>query len=307
MCKKKLWSQTVEEVKRINAKESLGFLCGLFGYTRQAYYQQKSRNVYQAIKGAVVLEKVMENRKLLPKAGGRMLYKLLKNDGIQIGRDKLFELLRNSNMLVVRKKHKVYTTQSKHWLKKYPNLIKDMEVLKPNKLWVSDITYIIIEKDFGFLFLITDAYSHKIMGHYVAETLEATGAIEALQMALEEVQWKDRAGMIHHSDRGSQYCSHNYVNLLEASKMLISMTENGDPSDNAIAERANGILKQEWIHNEIFESIEQARERIAEIIRIYNTVRPHASCDMMTPQQAHQCEGKLRKHWKNYKRKAYVK
>jgi putative transposase len=255
------------------------------------------------VKGEIVLEKIKEKRKDMPRVGGRKVLKLLKKDGIDIGRDKLFELLRNNNMLVRKRKHRVYTTQSKHWLKTYPNLIEGLQVSKPNKLLVADITYV---DDFAFLFLITDAYSRKIVGYCLSESLEAEGGIEALKMALSDIKWQDRAGMIHHSDRGSQYCCHNYVNLLKESKMLISMTQNGDPYENAMAERVNGILKQEWIHNEKYQSIEQARERIAEIIEIYNTKRPHLSCDMLTPEQAHQRTGELKKHWKNYKQKIYV-
>lgn len=250
------------------------------------------------------MEKVKEKRKVIPRMGGRKLLYLLHEDGIDIGRDKLFELLGNNNMLVRKKKRKVYTTLSKHWLKKYPNLIRGIEVVKPNKLWVADITYIIAGNDFAYLFLITDAYSRKIVGHCLSKTLEADGGIEALRIALSGVEWQKRAGMIHHSDRGSQYCSHNYVKLLEESKMLISMTENGDPYENALAERVNGVLKQEWINNETYQNFEQAKRRIAEIIEIYNTQRPHLSCDMLTPQKAHEGSGKLKKHWKTYPSKS---
>lgn len=250
------------------------------------------------------MEKVKEKRRDMPRLGGRKVLYLLKKDGIDIGRDKLFELLRNNNMLVSKRKRKVYTTNSKHWLKKYPNLIEGLDILKPNKLLVADITYVVIEKDFAYLFLITDAYSRKITGHYLSESLEADGGIEALRIALSGIKWQDRAGMIHHSDRGSQYCSQKYVNLLGESKMFISMTQNGDPCENAIAERVNGVLKQEWIHNEQYHSFEQAKERIAEIIEIYNSKRPHSSCDMMTPQEAHNHSGKLKKHWKKYKHRS---
>ena len=176
-----------------------------------------------------------------------------------------------------------------------------MEILKPNKLWVADITYIVIGNGYAYLFLITDAYSRKIVGHYLSESMEADGGIQALRMALSGVDWQNRTGMIHHSDRGVQYCSHNYVKLLEGSKMLISMTQNGDPYENAIAERVNGVLKQEWIHNEQYQNFEQAKVRITEIIEIYNSKRPHLSCDMLTPQDAHNHSGKMNKHWKNYK------
>jgi putative transposase len=242
----------------------------------------------------------------MPRIGGRKLHHLLQKDGIHIGRDKLFDVLRHENMLVKKRKRSVYTTQSKHWLTKYPNLIEGVEVTRPNKLWVADITYIIVGKGFAYLFLITDAYSRKIVGYQLSPSLEADGGIAALKMALSEVNWQERIGLIHHSDRGVQYCSHNYVNLLQASKMLISMTQHGDPYENALAERVNGILKTEWIHSEQYHDFEQANIRIAEIVRIYNTSRPHMSCDMMTPDEAHCCIGHLKKHWKNYKTPAIL-
>lgn len=248
------------------------------------------------------MEKVKEKRKDMPRLGARKLLHLLRKDGINISRDKLFELLRNNNMLVSNRKRKVYTTQSKHWLKKYPNLINGLDILKPNKLWVADITYIVIGNGYAYLFLITDAYSKKIVGHYLSESMEADGGVQALRMALSGVDWQKRTGMIHHSDRGVQYCSHNYVKLLEGSKMLISMTQNGYPYENAIAERVNGVLKQEWIHNEQYQNFEQGKERIAEIIEIYNSKRPHLSCDMLRPQEAHNHSGKMKKHWNKHRK-----
>lgn len=253
------------------------------------------------------MEKVKDKRKEMPRIGGRKLLYLLQKDGINIGRDKLFDILQHENMLVKRRKRKVFTTQSKHWLKKYPNLIEGMIVTIPKKLWVADITYIVIGNGFAYLFLITDAYSRKIVGYYLSHTLEADGGIEALKMALSDVSWQERNGIIHHSDRGVQYCSHNYVNLLLASKMLISMTQNGDPYENAIAERVNGILKSEWIHGERFSDFNQASTRIAEIISIYNSTRPHMSCDMLTPNEAHLQTGILKKHWKSYYNKSQKK
>jgi len=237
----------------------------------------------------------------MPRIGGRKLLYLLQKDGIHVGRDKLFDILRHENMLVKRRKRKVFTTQSKHWLRKYANLIDGLEITKANKLWVADITYIIVNKGFAYLFLITDAYSRKIVGYHLSQTLEADGGIEALKMALSEINWQERAGLIHHSDRGVQYCSYNYVNLLQAGKMQISMTQNGDPYENALAERVNGILKMEWIHSEKYHNFEQASVRIAEIIKVYNSSRPHLSCDMLTPDEAHCMKGALKKHWRNYK------
>lgn len=249
------------------------------------------------------MEKVKDKRKEMPRIGGRKLLYLLQKDGINIGRDKLFDVLRHENMLVKKRKRKVFTTQSKHWLMKHPNLIEGMEVSKANKLWVSDITYIVMTNGFAYLFLITDAYSRKIVGYHLSNTLEADGGIEALKMALSEVGWQERKGIIHHSDRGVQYCSQNYVNLLRASQMLISMTENGDPYENALAERVNGILKSEWIHSERYNDFNNTRHRIAEIINIYNTSRPHMSCNMLTPNEAHLQTGRLKKQWKSYHNK----
>lgn len=240
----------------------------------------------------------------MPCIGGRKLLHMLQKDGIRVGRDKLFDILQHEDLLVKRRKRKVFTTQSKHWLKKYPNLIEGMVVTKPNKLWVADITYIVVEKGSVYLFIITDAYSRKIVGYYLSHTLEADGGITALKMALSDISWQKRAGIIHHSDRGVQYCSHNYVKLLHTNKMLISMTQNGDPYENAIAERVNGILKSEWIYNERFCDFNHANTRIAEIISIYNSSRPHLSCDMLTPDQAHAKTGLLKKHWKSYSNNA---
>jgi putative transposase len=250
------------------------------------------------------VEKVKDKRKEMPRIGGRKLLYLLHKDGIKIGRDRLFNILQHENMLVKKRKRKVYTTQSKHWLKKYSNLIVGMEPIKANKLWVADITYIAMDTGYAYLFLITDAYSRKIVGYLLSQTLEADGGIEALKMALSEVSWQERIGLIHHSDRGVQYCSHNYVNLLLAGKMLISMTQNSDPYENALAERVNGILKSEWIHSEHYRDFAQAGHRITEIIGVYNASRPHMSCDMLTPNQAHLNTGKMKKHWKNYNNKA---
>jgi putative transposase len=249
----------------------------------------------------------MEIRKEMPRLGTRKLYELLHKDKIKVGRDELFNILRDNNLLVKRIKHRIITTNSKHWLKKYPNLIKGIEVIKPNKLYVGDITYVGVGKSHAYLFLLTDAYSHKIVGHCLSQSLEAEGGIEALKMALSAIAKKDRAGIIHHSDRGVQYCSLKYTKLLQQNQIQISMTQNGDPYDNAIAERVNGILKVEWIYHEHYESLEEAKKRIAEIIDIYNTKRPHLSCEMLTPQEAHTKEGKLKKRWKNYYMENFLK
>lgn len=241
----------------------------------------------------------------MPRIGGRKLLFLLQKDGMKIGRDNLFDILRAENLLVKKRKRWVITTQSKHWMKKYPNLIEGLEVTRANKLWVADITYILIEENFAYLFLITDAYSRKILGYHLSHTLEADGGLEALKMALNAVNPVERINLIHHSDRGVQYCSQNYVHLLQDAKAHISMTQKGDPYENALAERVNGILKSEWIHSEIYSNFDNAKIRVSEIIGIYNSTRPHLSCDMLTPNEAYVKTGKMKKRWKNYKKKTF--
>ena len=232
-----------------------------------------------------------------------VLEEFIKEHNIKLGRDGLFDLLREHQLLIKRRKRTVQTTFSKHWYKKYPNLIRQYEALAPNRLWVSDITYIILLDGFAYLSLITDAYSRKIIGFYLSETLEAIGCINALQMAIDDCA--DNNQIIHHSDRGVQYCSLNYVDILQKHSIKISMTENGDPLENAIAERVNGILKEELLEQKYL-NFKTAQKDVAKAIVIYNSLRPHSSCDMLTPQIAHKQKGKLKKHWKNYYKKKEV-
>lgn len=277
-------------------------LCGLFGYTRQAYYQRINYNYKEQAKAEIILQLIHQQRKLLPRLGGK---KLLSNiqpglpAELQIGRDAFFDFLREHNLLVRRKRYRVKTTFSSHWLRKYPNLIEGFTPTRPHHLWVSDITYVETTEGFVYLFLITDAYSRKIIGWCVADTLEAIHALEALKMAMKQLP----AGVkdvIHHSDRGVQYCSEKYVKMLKKRNIQISMTNNGDPLENAIAERVNGILKTEWLYDMKLQSKQKTVATIIQIITIYNTHRPHLSLDMMTPNQAHLQQGELKKHWKNY-------
>ena len=250
---------------------SLQTICELFGYTRQAYYKRLRRNN----------EGVVDDiRKLMPRLGTRKLHYMLQEQGIVISRDRLFDLLRENRMLVRKRKKYTVTTNSKHWMKKYPNLIK------PNHLWVSDITYIPIENSHAYLSLITDACSRKILGHYFSQNLASEGTLKALGLALFD-NTVNIQGLIHHSDKGIQYYCKEYVELLKSNCIRISMTENGDPYENALAERVNGILKDEWLNLEKFEIFEQAEERINQIINIYNEIRPHLSCSMKTPAQKH--------------------
>ncbi len=212
----------------------------------------------------------------------------------------LFNILRENGLLVRKRRNRVRTTWSKHWPKKYPNLIRGTLPDKPDQLWVSDITYLETVNGYSYLSLITDAYSRKIMGFFLSPTLEATGCIRALRMALQN--GCNTSALTHHSDRGVQYCSTDYVNILMTNNIKISMTENGDPLENAIAERINGVLKDELLKKK-YESYKEAQSGIAIAITIYNSLRPHSSCNMLTPDKAHLQQGYLKKHWKNYYRK----
>jgi len=198
-------------------------------------------------------------------------------------------------LVVKRKRRKPQTTFSQHWMRKHPNLIENLTPIKAGGLWVSDITYIELSGGNGYLSLVTDAYSRKIVGYHLSGQLTAAGPVSALQMAI--AGCADTGSLIHHSDRGSQYCSNDYVGLLHENNISISMTQSGDPRDNAIAERVNGILKSELLIT-VFEDIEQARQAVMQAVRTYNYLRPHSSIDMLTPAMAHRKKGRLKRHWK---------
>jgi transposase InsO family protein len=284
----------------------IGTLCRLFGKTRHAYYDHGWRVQDQGLKDEIVLQHVQKIREKLPRVGTLKLHEMmcipLKKHQITIGRDYLFDLMRAHNLHIRRRKRMVITTDSRHWMFKYTNLVKELQVHRPEQLWVSDITYIRLTNQWGYLSLITDAYSRKIMGYCFRKDLSAQGCIEALQMALSTRKYPADK-LIHHSDRGSQYCSKGYVDLLVANTIAISMTENGDPYENALAERVNGIIKSEFNLYHSTLGLEQTGKKIRESIEAYNTLRPHLSCDFLTPEIAHEKSGILKKQWKsrNYK------
>lgn len=281
----------------------------MFGITRQAYYQYFWRENDCQLEEELLIQEIRNIRKRQPMIGTRKLYGMLQSFMVQhqikVGRDALFGLLASNGLLVRRKKKKAQTTFSSHWLRKHPNLIKGIEPIKPNEIWVSDISYLETEIGFVYISLITDAYSRKVVGYHVADNLLAVSSVEALKMALKSMP-KNLENLIHHSDRGIQYCSQEYVNVLQDYKIKISMTENGDPLENAIAERVNGILKNELMPNIKIENLEHAQKLLKEIVLIYNDERPHLSIALLTPNQAHQLDGKLKRYWKNYYKKATV-
>jgi transposase InsO family protein len=286
-------------MKDLHPQVPTGRLCGLFDKSRQAFYKRQQVIYEQAIEEHFILSQVQGIRKRQPRIGGRKLLVKLEEIGIQMGRDALFDMLRQNGLLVRRRRNGVRTTNSSHWLRKYPNLIRHFEPMRPNQLWVSDITYLETTEGFLYLFLITDACSKKIVGWSIADNLDADNAVEALQMALRSMK-SDCSGLIHHSDRGVQYCSDKYVKLLNRHQIRISMTENGDPLENAIAERVNGILKDEWLYEMGKMSKAAMQKVVPQIIQIYNNERPHLSLNMLTPAAAHQLEDRMRRLWKNY-------
>lgn len=277
---------------------------GWLGFSRQAYYQYWQRQAGQNNSEPDVIELVKKLRDDHPKMGGRKVHDLLKAEmakkGIKMGRDALFELLAANGLLIRRRRRRVRTTFSGHRFRKYPNLIKKLVVERPNQLWVADITFWFTNYGCLYISFVTDAYSKRIMGYEVAESLHAVHSKAALQMALGHINPHIGESLIHHSDRGLQYCCADYIALLDSFYVQISMTENGDPLENAIAERVNGIIKNEYLAHQPVYSLAQARSVIEQAVFLYNYKRPHLSCDMLVPEQAHQGEGKLKRRWKNY-------
>jgi putative transposase len=239
----------------------------------------------------VEVKKLIEKeRKLLPRLGTRKLHWLIKEalqtKGIKCGRDKLFDLLRFHHMLIKPSRRYIQTTMSKHWMRKWPNIIKGKVIDRPEEVWVSDITYIKTREGNCYLNMITDAFSRKIVGYAVERNMETESMINALRMA--NTQRKDHRPLIHHSDRGLQYCSKEYVTLASQSNIQLSMTENSDPYENALAERMNRTIKEEFGMNKIINSIEQVKQLVKESVKLYNEKRPHLALNMCTPQEVHQ-------------------
>ena len=243
-------------------------------------------------------------RRDMPRLGVRKLQVILSDGGHEIGRDRLYDILRSSGQLVRRSRTRIVTTYSRHWMKKWKNLIKEITPERPDQIWVSDITYIEVLRDdqkiFMYLSLITDAYTHEIVGYALHDTLDTEGPLKALTMAIATRPAETLLGLIHHSDRGCQYCCQEYVRRLQNLGILISMTDHGDPYENAVAERVNGILKTEWLYQIKLSSQEEARQTIDRIIYLYNNVRPHQSVGNMTPAAVRAVSGPVRKLWKNY-------
>lgn len=267
------------------------------GFSRQAFYQHASRRITGQQADQFVLDLVEKVRADHPRMGGKKLYELIRDDlgqrGIKMGRDALFDLLASNGLLIRVRKRKMITTFSRHRFRKYPNLIKELVILRPNQVWVADITYWLTEAGYVYISLITDAYSRRIMGFAVGNNLEAVHSLRALAMALEQITKPMGRQLIHHSDRGIQYCCSEYIQAVDRYHIRISMTENSDPLENSIAERVNGILKQEYLSHQPVRTILEAADLLEKAVFLYNYKRPHLSCNMLSPDVAHQDHGPL--------------
>ena len=260
-------------------------ICNCMYLHRDAFYKYRRRNAQRKTVESRVMDLVKEERETQPRVGTRKLHKGLSNTfqecDLKVGRDRLFDILRMNDMLVRPKKITFKTTNSYHHFYKYSNLVKDMNVTAPNQVWVSDITYIRTVKGFCYLALITDMYSRKIVGYDISDSLELTGCLRALQKALRQA--RPASGLVHHSDRGIQYCSKEYVNELKKRDIRISMTEENHCYENAIAERVNGILKDEFYLDQCFVNTFNAAVATKNAIDIYNNKRLHLSLGYKTP------------------------
>lgn len=257
--------------------------------SRQNFYKSRKIRERRKVDESLVKELVLSERAHQPRLGGLKLHGMLRADlaaeDVKLGRDRFFEVLRNQGLLLEPLPKAPRTTNSSHSLPVFGNKIKDLVLTGPNQVWISDITYIRTREDFAYLSLITDKYSRKVVGFHLGRTLESADTLKALRMALSNLP--EGAKPIHHSDRGCQYCSHDYVNELQANGLGISMTEIDHCAENAQAERVNGILKQEYFLNYEFRSLEQAQRAVEEAVRLYNGRRPHRSLNMSTPDKVH--------------------
>ena len=274
----------------------------MFGVNRQVYYRRIQAVKRRKSRAVQVIELVESIRLQMPKIGTRKLYFILEDELIRlnVGRDMLFRILKANHMLIQPKRRYNITTNSHHRFRKHKNLVENVVPEKPEQIWVSDITYVGNRQNPMYLALVTDAYSKQIMRHDLLNSLDVSGSLRALKMAVKKRKYKNNI-VTHHSDRGLQYCSNEYQNLLKRSKMNCSMTESYDPYANAVAERVNGILKAEFIGFKNKHSLETMDALVKNSINIYNEKRPHFSCFYKTPRQMHtQNEIKIKTYKNKY-------
>lgn len=264
-------------------------LCKFWEVSRQAFYKERKSLQAECDKQTSVINEVKQIRKEHVKLGGRKMFNELRHElrqcGRGFGRDKFFELLRMHDLLIKRKRKFAVTTQSNHPFYKYKNELAKATVIAPNQAWVSDITYLRTRKGFAYLSLVTDAYSRKIVGWNVDKSLGVESTLKAAEQAIK--QCKQLKGLIHHSDRGIQYCCYAYTDRLKLKGVSISMGEAGNCYDNAVAERVNGILKDEYLLDAEFVDMEHALEATRQAIYLYNEKRPHWSLGLKKPAEVH--------------------
>lgn len=290
-------------------------MCRLLGVSKQAYYKHVDKLMLKKAQEAFVVEFVKNVRGKDRGIGGNKLWMMYHNRfGAEhsVGYNRFYDILERYGLKVRKRKRRVSTTDSKHDLPLYPNLVKELIPTRPCQLIVSDITYIPLTRegerqDFCFLSLVTDYYTKEIVGYSVGDTLETKYPLEALEMSLKHYKGKELSGLIHHSDRGVQYASYAYTARLKDCKIGISMTESGNPKDNAVAERVNNTIKNEFLKGMEFHGISQVKEAVKAAVDFYNHERPHLSLEGMTPVQAAQCEGEMKKNWKSYREIAIKK
>ena len=284
----------------------IGRLCKLFGKTRHAFYDKNWYLSRRHSDEEIVTELLYQIRRevnvLSTKAIYHMIRPTLRDHGITIGRDDLHEIRRQYGLLHRRTKKHCRTTNSNHRFRKYPNRLIGLAIERIDQVWVSDITYIKVQDGFSFLSLVTDAYSRKIMGYCLFRTLQAEGTLSALRMAISNLSGPPQ-NLIHHSDRGIQYCCDEYIEELQLYCIESSMTNNGDPYENAVAERLNGILKKHFGLRNVFASHEDAQKAVDRAVKGYNEIRPHQSISMLTPSAAHMFNGTLERKWKKKTKK----
>ena len=292
-------------------------MCRLLGVSKQAYYKHVDKRMLKLASESFVVEFVKDVRRNDRGIGGNKLWLMYHNrfgEGQSVGYNRFYDILERYGLKVRKRKRRVSTTDSNHDLPLYPNLVKDLLPARPRELIVSDITYVPFwtsrereEYDFCYLSLVTDYYTKEIVGYSVGDTLETRYPLEALEMCLRHYGGKDLSGLIHHSDRGVQYASYAYTARLKDRKIGISMTESGNPKDNAVAERVNNSIKNELFKGMEFYSMREVRAAVKAAVDFYNHERPHLSLEGMTPAQAAQCEGEMKKRWKSYREIAIKK
>lgn len=280
-------------MRLMHPQVGLSHLCGLLGFSRQAFYKSVESKTSRLSFHAIVADLVIEIRQKIgnEKLGSRKLQPLINEQltlqGLSVGRDQLFDIMNTYGLKVRRRnRRKPRTTDNTHDFRRYPNLIKNVDLIQAEQVMVSDITYIRVREKFMYLSLITDSWSRKIMGYCLHQDLSTEGPMNALLMAIANRSYQKRK-LIHHSDQGVQYCSHSYISMLKSNSITISMASKGSPHENALAERINGILKHEYGLNKTIESEERARKLVELAVESYNSKRPHNSLSGLTPEQAH--------------------